>query len=227
MSIKNLNVRESNIRRNQILKRVASVVIAGGIALSLTGCGNRDMMDTNKNFDTAIMVADDNNSALVIGIQKYNSYEGSQYQLTLDDDGLLLVSSFDAKLFNNRSDLSSDDLVNGLVNENAEITKISKPNKGKWNKDLWDTEHTFNKAIEFKDNQAIIYDFKKWTDYVDNQIQLEFEGKNYISFELNNFILMKEGSKYTAEDIAYGILGSDAVIKTFDINEGYKTYTKK
>ena len=85
MNIKNLNVRESNIKRNQILKRAASTVVAIGLCLSLTSCGNMDMLDTNKNFDTAIMVADDNNSALVLGIQKYNSYEGSQYQLTLDD----------------------------------------------------------------------------------------------------------------------------------------------
>lgn len=227
MSIKNLNVRESNIKGNQILKKVASIVIAGGMVLSLTSCGNRDIVDTNKNFDTAIMVADDNNSALVIGIEKYNSYEGSQAQITLDDDSILLISTFDAKLFNNKSDLSSDELVKGLVNEGAEITKISKPNKGKWNKDLVDTEHTFNKAIEFKDNQAIIYDIEQWTDYVDNQIQIKLKDGTYILFEANNLILMKEGSKYTAEDISYGLLGSDAVIKTFDTNSGYKTYTKK
>ena len=88
------------------------------------------------------------------------------------------------------------------------------------------TQNITIKNSEFKGNQAIIYDVEQWTDYVDNQIQIKLKDGTYTSFELNNFILMKEGSEYTAEDIAYGILGSDAVVKTFDINEGYKTYTK-
>lgn len=230
MNIKNLNVRKNNIVRllkeNKAIKRTASIILTISMTASLAACGNRDMLDTNKNFDTAVLAAEDNNSALVLGVQQYLSYEGEQYQLKLDDGSVLLTSSYNAKLFNNKGEFSGEELAKGLVNYDAEITKISKGDKGSWNKTLFDTVHTFKKAIVLGANNATIYDIEQWTDYADDQIQIKLDDGTYVLLGIKDLILFKPGSEYKAEDISYGILGSDATIKKFDTEEGYKVLQK-
>lgn len=61
----------------------------------------------------------------------------------------------------------------------------------------------------------------------DDTIQLKLEDGSYILTGVSDTIIMKEGDKYKATDIAIGVLGSDAEIRTFDTKDGYKALTKK
>lgn len=209
-------------------KITKGIAIIGITNLLLTGCGNKDMFDSNKTFDFAIISSSDKESALVIGISAYTTYEGEQEQIQLDDDSVLLVSSFNTRLFRNEGNISAEEHARAYVGNEGEITTISKIERNGMNKDWIDTVYTFHKAIVLTNNTAIIYDIKQWKTYPeDDTIQLKLEDGSYILTGVSDTIIMKEGDKYKATDIAIGVLGSDAEIRTFDTKDGYKALTKK
>ena len=219
--MKNLNVNWKNVR-----KALAAASIAA-IALSFSGCGNRDMLDTNKSFSFALIVADDHESGLALGLSKYKNYEGEQQQLILDDGTVLLTSSYNTTLVRNKTSLTMKEYAEGYLQEGAEITTISKESKKGFNKDILDTQFTYDKAICLEGNNAVIYNISQWTDYeTDDQIQLKLEDDSYVLVGIPDVILVREGKDYTAEQIARGILGKDSVVKEFDTNEGFKVLQK-
>lgn len=232
MKIKNLKVNRENIKDKVSLKKSSKRLIAIGLttlllAGTLVGCGNHDAWDSNKTFDFAIISAEDRESALIAGIKQYHTYEGEQEQIILDDDSVLLASSFNMKLFRNEGDSTPLEHAEAYITDEGEITEISKVKRNGMNRDWWDSVYTYHKAIIFDGNTAIIYDIDQWCTYAeDDTVQIKLDDGSYILTGIHNAIMMQEGKTYTAEDIAYGVLGSDAQVKTFDTKEGYKTLTK-
>lgn len=219
--MKNLNVNWNNIRK---AAAIASICVIG---LSFTACGNRDMLDTNKSFSFALITADDHESGLAVGLSKYKNYEGEQQQLILDDGTVLLTSSYNTTLVRNKTSLTMKEYAAGYLQDGAEITTISKESNKDFNKDLFDTQFTYDKAICLEGNNAVIYDISQWTDYeTDDQIQLKLSDGSYVLVGIPDVILVREGKDYTASQIAYGILGSDATVKEFDPKEGFKVLQK-
>ena len=61
------------------------------------------------------------------------------------------------------------------------------------NKDLWDTEYTFNKAIvKFPDGTSKTLEIKCWSDYDGEQIQITTKDGTLYVFNSVNCVLVKE-----------------------------------
>lgn len=216
------------IKNENLLK----ILAVGGVSLvmttAFTGCGNKDKLDMNKSFNFAVIMAEDKDSALLVGIDAYSTYSGEQEQIILDDGSVLLASSFNMKLFRNEGDISSEEHARAFITADGEITKISEESNKRINRDWIDTVYTYHKAIIMTGNTAVIYDIDQWCTYADDDtVQIKLDDGSYILTGISNTILMQEGDTYTASDVAYGVLGSDATVKTFDTNEGYKVLEKK
>ena len=216
------------IKNENLLK----ILAVGGVSLvmttAFTGCGNKDKLDMNKSFNFAVIMAEDKDSALLVGIDAYSTYSGEQEQIILDDGSVLLASSFNMKLFRNEGDISSEEHARAFITEDGEITKISEESNKRINRDWIDTVYTYHKAIIMTGNTVVIYDIDQWCSYADDDtVQIKLDDGSYILTGISNTILMQEGDTYTASDVAYGVLGSDATVKTFDTNEGYKVLEKK
>lgn len=216
------------IKNENLLK----ILAVGGVSLvmttAFTGCGNKDKLDMNKSFNFAVIMTEDKDSALLVGIDAYSTYSGEQEQIILDDGSVLLASSFNMKLFRNEGDISSEEHARAFITEDGEITKISEESNKRINRDWIDTVYTYHKAIIMTGNTVVIYDIDQWCSYADDDtVQIKLDDGSYILTGISNTILMQEGDTYTASDVAYGVLGSDATVKTFDTNEGYKVLEKK
>lgn len=73
------------------------IIILIGMLL-LTGCGNRDMLDTNYTFNRAIVILNDG-TKLELEIKKWADYEdGEQIQIIAKDGKTYLVSSYNTIL---------------------------------------------------------------------------------------------------------------------------------
>lgn len=60
------------------------------------------------------------------------------------------------------------------------------------NKDLWDTNYTYTKAITYIGDERIELNIKQWRDYDGEQIQIiTTDGKTYL-VSMNNTILINE-----------------------------------
>lgn len=64
------------IKNENLLK----ILAVGGVSLvmttAFTGCGNKDKLDMNKSFNFAVIMAEDKDSALLVGIDAYSTYSG-------------------------------------------------------------------------------------------------------------------------------------------------------
>lgn len=78
------------------LALIGTMILIG--MLLLTGCGNRDMLDTNYTFNRAIVILNDG-TKLELEIQKWADYEdGEQIQIIAKDGKTYLVSSYNTIL---------------------------------------------------------------------------------------------------------------------------------
>lgn len=83
--------------KNKIIKITVLGIMLVGIVVALTGCGNRDMWDTNYTFDRAIVYLNDG-TKMEIEIEQWKDYEGEQIQIKGKDGKIYLVSSFNTIL---------------------------------------------------------------------------------------------------------------------------------
>ena len=109
------------IKNFKSTRKLAGLVLAGTIStLSLTGCGNHTEFDFKYTFNKAIIF--DDNVATIIDIVKWCDYEGEQYQITTKSGLVILTSSRDTKLFDDRkSNISAEDFARIMKNDDVII----------------------------------------------------------------------------------------------------------
>lgn len=78
---------------------IGLAVVAG--VLSLTGCGNRDLFDTNHTYDRAI-IGFPNGESLEVNVKQWCDYEGEQIQIISEDGTIYLVSSYNCILIRDK-----------------------------------------------------------------------------------------------------------------------------
>lgn len=101
-------------------KKAISIALATTISLSMTGCGNRNVFDTKYTFNKAIIFGDD--TATIIEIDKWKDYDGEQLQITTKDGLVIVTSSFDTKLVNDKkSEIKAEDIARSIKGEDVEI----------------------------------------------------------------------------------------------------------
>ena len=81
------------------------LIIGIGIALTICvftirGCGNRDMFDTNRTYDIALVKWPDG-TMKEIAIKQWADYEGEQIQIIGKDGKIYLISMNNAVLIRN------------------------------------------------------------------------------------------------------------------------------
>ena len=162
-----------NIYKNNKFSLNKKKVLALGILSTslLTGC-NRTMFDTKYGFNQALILGDD--SAVVLDVSQWKDYSGEQLQLITDNNFVLLTSSFDTNCFYGDSNqYSIDDIGLSAISDSNNIYYLTDTeNDSKFNKDLFDTQFYFNKAVTFNGNRAIVLPIKQWKDYEGEQLQI-------------------------------------------------------
>ena len=83
-------------------KKVLGIMLAVTIVGGLTGCGNKDLFDTNYTFDRAI-IALPNGEYIEVEIDKWTDYEdGDQLQIIAKDGTVYLTSTLNCTLINDK-----------------------------------------------------------------------------------------------------------------------------
>ena len=86
----------------KMIKRVCIAASALLVCVACSGCGNKDMFDTNYTFDRAI-IALPNGEVVEVEIDKWTDYEdGNQIQIITEDGTVYLTSTLNCTLINDK-----------------------------------------------------------------------------------------------------------------------------
>lgn len=114
-----------DINENIILKKKKLVAVALASVLStttLTGC-NYTLIDTKMTFNKAIIFGE--NSVTIIEIESWTDYDGEQLQIKTTDGAVIVTSSFDTKLIDDRnSSITAEDLARSIMGEDVQINYL-------------------------------------------------------------------------------------------------------
>jgi len=181
-------------------------------SLLLTGC-NKTMFDTKYGFDKALILGDD--SAVILDVYNWKDYLGEQIQLTTTDNFVLLTSSFDTNCFYGNSNTYSINDVAFAAVESDEVYHLTedKTYDTSFNKDMFDTNWSFNKSITFNGNNALILPVGNWKDYSGEQLQVVTkDGLTLLLCSYNSKLVCDSYSDITAFSFAESYVGSDGKI---------------
>lgn len=220
MSI-NLNYFKNNSKRNFSVKKVGALAGLLSLSIFLTAC-NRSVFDTKYGFNQAAIFGDD--SSIILDVNQWKDYSGEQIQLTTSDNFVLLTSSFDTYCFYGDSSKYSSNLVSAGATVSDEVYHMTKDENGNviFNKDLLDTNWSFNKAITFNGNKALILPIGKWKDYSGEQLQvITTDGLKLVLSSYNSKLVSDNVSQIKAVDFAQNYVGSDG--KVFDLSQSNVT----
>lgn len=211
-------------KSKKIVLKGTSLVLAGVMLSSLTGCGNRQLLDFNKSFNVA--VEPNNGYISIVAINAYSDYEGDQVQFVTEDGLRVLTSTHQTELIKTQS---ADSIYKYALmlsgNDDKKVNDYNKmqgvcidTSKDNWNKDIIDWHFKYNKAIILSDNTATIARLDTWKDYKDDKIQLKFKDGNCLLTNIDNIKLIndldaKEDSLY---NYALSLVGSDERINYYD-----------
>lgn len=223
MEIKNIKLYPSllNIKARKTLLRVAisTAIVAG----TLTGCGNKQLLDFNKSFNYAIEV--NNDSASVVGISSYKDYEGTQVEFATDDGLMVLTSTNKTQLINDGNSLKIDEYAAALVGgDDSKVIDYNslqgiddKEAVDGWNKKVFDFNYVYNQAIIIEEGHATIVDLKKWKDYEDDKIQLQLTNGFCILTHIDGVKLVnsENASEDSLKNYALSLVGDESKISYY------------
>ena len=195
--------------------KVSKKAILAGVltmSLALSGC-NKTMFDTKYGFDKALILGDD--SSMILDVEQWRDYSGEQIQLTTSDKFVLLTSSFDTNCFYGDSNKYSIEEVAKASTQSNEVYTLTKDDNGNtiYNKDILDTNWSFNKSITFNGNNALILPVGQWTDYSGEQLQvITKDGLTLILSSYNSKLVCDSYSNITAYEFAQNYVGSDGKV---------------
>ena len=203
-----------NIYKNNKFSLNKKKVLALGILSTslLTGC-NRTMFDTKYGFNQALILGDD--SAVVLDVSQWKDYSGEQLQLITDNNFVLLTSSFDTNCFYGDSNqYSVDDIGLSAISDSNNIYYLTDTeNDSKFNKDLFDTQFYFNKAVTFNGNRAIVLPIKQWKDYEGEQLQLKiYDGPTIVTASYDTILVNDNDSTMKALDVAKSLCEEENIV---------------
>lgn len=85
-------------------KRILAIGLLVGL-LIMTGCGNKDMWDTVRTYDKAVIVLGD--EVITVDVKQWKDYDGEQIQIITEDGTVYLVSSYNCTLIRSKQQLQS------------------------------------------------------------------------------------------------------------------------
>ena len=204
MKIKNLKINK------KIMSKLAAIALVGTMATtSLSGC-NFSLVDTTYNFNKVMVNSD--SSSILMNVKSWKDYQGEQLQIITDDNFVLLTSSFDTQCFSGNSDKYSAKVISNDITDEVYDLANDESN-GIYNKQLFDTQWTFNKAIIFNGNKATIIPVANWKDYEGEQLQVITPfGMTLLLSSFNSKLVYDENSIMKAYDFAKMYVGKDGEV---------------
>lgn len=216
------------INKLRVTKKGLALALTGTITLgTMTGCGNKQLLDFNKSFNVAF--ESNNGYVSIVAINTYSDYTGDQVQF-VTVDGLMVLTSTDQtqliktndadSIYNYALMLAGND-ESKVIDYNAMQGVSIDVSANAWNKDIFDFNYTYNKAIILSDNTATIVELNTWKDYEDDdKIQLKFNDETCILTNMENVKLVnddnaKEDSLY---NYALSLVGSEENIIYYNNN---------
>ncbi len=173
---------------------------------------NYDLIDTNWNYNKVTLF--NKNKALLLNVNNWRDYEGEQLQVVTNEGMVLLLSSYNSKLFyDKQSNTKAEDVSKMYVGTDGTFSTLGKEIDSNKiiNYNLIDLKYKFNKVIIFKDNKAIILPVEQWKDYEGEQLQIKVEnGPIIVTAAYDSILLDDSRSDYKAYDVASKI--ADEVI---------------
>lgn len=216
---------EDNIKklRNKT-KRLGTLALSGVLSLSLlTGC-NKSLLDTKFGFNKALILGED--TSIIMDIAQWKDYSGEQLQLITKDNFVLLSSSFDTNMFFGEStNYDAESFATGAISSEGELHQLGTPTQVDFNKDIFDTQWTFNRAITFNGSKALVLPVKQWKDYEGEQLQIITEDGlvlNLCSF--NTKLVYDKDSSLKASDFAQCYIGQAGSVTDLTQGDGVDSY---
>lgn len=225
---------KNNIKNLKITKKVAAMALAGTLATAvLTGCESKQVL-LNKSFNVAIET--NNGYVSIAAIKGYSDYTGSQVQFLTEDGLFVLTSTHQTQFLKEEvaghaenyafalSGMDQEKVMN--YNEMQGITINNTPDSS--NKNIFDLNYTYNKAIILTDEIATIVEinsFNSWKDYgEDDKIQLQLTNGMNILTTINNVKLINDSNakEDSLFNYAVSLVGSEENVVKYT----YKTKIK-
>ena len=172
---------------------------------------NYDLLDTQWRYNKAVTF--NGNKALVFDIAKWRDYEGEQLQLVTPDNMVVLLSSYNSKLFyDKQSNTKAEEFAKMYVGSDGEVSKLGEDiDVDHFNYDILDLNYNFNKIVIFKDKTAVILPISEWCDYEGEQLQVKVVGgPTMVTAAYDSILINDTRSQSKAYDVASKI--SDRVI---------------
>ena len=172
---------------------------------------NYDLLDTQWRYNKAVTF--NGNKALVFDIAKWRDYEGEQLQLVTPDNMVVLLSSYNSKLFyDKQSNTKAEEFAKMYVGSDGEVSKLGEDiDVDHFNYDILDLNYNFNKIVIFKDKTAVILPISEWCDYEGEQLQVKVVGgPTMVTAAYDSILINDTRSQCKAYDVASKI--SDHVI---------------
>mgnify|MGYP007069841877 CR=1 FL=1 len=209
------------IKDLKVRNALATLALTGVLTLSITGCGNKQIVDFNKAFNVALESNGD--SISVVGIQNYNDYEGTQVQFVTNDGLRVLSSTHQLQLLNVKDQNSLDTYTTSLQDFDDIVMYYSDDIEygDGFNKKIVDFAYTFNKAIILKDESALIVELSTWRDYEDDKIQIKLSDGTCILTEVDKVKLVNDenAQEGAIERYATSLVGSKDNVKHYGAKE--------
>lgn len=173
---------------------------------------NYELIDTNWNFNKAVLF--NGNKSVMFNLLNWKDFDGEQLQVVTKDGLVVLLSSYNSKLFYDRqSSMKAEDFAKMYMGSDGSIKTIGEPveNNSFTNKNLIDLNYNFNKIIIIKGKRSIILPVKEWRDYEGEQLQVKIpNGPTILTAAYDSVLVNDSNSQSKAYDIASAI--SDEVI---------------
>lgn len=215
------------IKNLKLSKKITCLGIAGSLSLStLTGCGNKQVLDFNKSFNVVIEKNDENLS--VVGIKEYSDYSGSQVQFVTEDNLRVITSTFQTQLIK----AENEEVINNYTSKLAKEENIIRYDAlqgteidysvNSWNKDMLDMHYTYNKAIILSDESATIVELSTWRDYEkDDKVQVKLKDGTCILTNVDKIKLINddEAENDSLKNYAISLVGSEDKVIYFDMQK--------
>lgn len=209
----------------KIYKALSTVAIA----TILTGCGNKDMWDTEKGFNFALESQE--GIVSVVGVDKYYDYSGEQVQIVTQDGLCILTSTRNTELVKSFDKDSLENYVS-LKTNGGDIYYFDEMNGNEldfthdsWNKGLLDTTYTFDKVIIQEDDHILVGNIKQWADYEDDKIQIILNnGITILRCSTDVKLVSTNGNDDSFYNYCLSLVGDEDKIFYYDTPT--KTYSK-
>lgn len=210
----------------KVTKYMTALALTTTFSLALTGCGNKQTFDFNKSFNVAIEANGDNVS--VVGIKTYSDYSGSQIQFVTNDDLRVLSSTHQTQLVKAENQEAVDNYALSLSgNKEENVIDYSDLQEGAainfsedaWNKDVFDLNYSYKKAIILTDGTATIVTLNTWRDYAeDDKIQIKLSDGTCILTDSDKVKLINDdlADETSLESYAITLVGSPENVVYYD-----------